>query len=50
MIEVASLEPNAEITVFPWKELVELEQRTIDRVRHFLRAHIPMRIAAQPTM
>jgi hypothetical protein len=34
--------------VFPWKELEELEQRTINRVRRFLRAHIPMRIAAQP--
>jgi hypothetical protein len=50
LIEVASLEPNAEITVFPWKELEEVEQRTIDRVRHFLWVYIPMRIAAQPTM
>jgi hypothetical protein len=46
-IDVASLAPNAEITVYPWKEPEELKQRTIDRVRHFLRAHIPMRAAAQ---
>src|SRR6266404_2527938 len=32
-IDVASLAPNAEITVYPWKEPGELRQRTIDRVR-----------------
>ena len=46
-IEVASLCPNAEITVFPWKEPPDLKARTIDRVRSFLRAHVPMRMAAQ---
>ena len=46
-IDVASLAPNAEITVFPWKEPEELRQRTIDRVRRFLKAHVPMRAAAQ---
>ena len=46
-IDVASLAPNAEITVYPWKEPEELRQRTIDRVRRFLKAHIPMRAAAQ---
>jgi hypothetical protein len=46
-IDVASLAPNAEITVFPWKVPMELKERTIDRVRRFLRAHIPMRAAAQ---
>ena len=35
-IDVASLAPNAEITVFPWKEPAELKQRTINRVRRFL--------------
>src|ERR1700720_2576272 len=35
-IDVASLAPNAEITVYPWKEPEELRQRTIDRVRRFL--------------
>ena len=45
-IEVASLCPNAEITVFPWKEPAELKTRTIERVRRFLKAHVPMRRAA----
>ncbi len=42
------LAPNAEITVFPWKEPEELKQRTIDRVRRFLKAHVPMRAGARP--
>jgi hypothetical protein len=46
-IEVASLCPNAEITVFPWKEPAELKTRTIGRVRRFLRAQVPMRRAAE---
>ena len=41
-IDVASLAPNAEITVFPWKEPAELKARTIERVRRFLRAQVPM--------
>lgn len=40
-VEVASLCPNAEITVFPWREPPELKARTIARVRGFLRAHRP---------
>ena len=46
-IDVASLAPNAEITVFPWREPEDLKQRTIARVRSFLKAHVPMRAAAQ---
>ena len=46
-IEVASLCPNAEITVFPWKNPPELKARTINRVRHFLRTRVPLRAAAQ---
>jgi hypothetical protein len=38
-VEVASLCPNAEITVFPWRDPPELKARTINRVRTFLRAH-----------
>jgi pimeloyl-ACP methyl ester carboxylesterase len=38
-VEVASLCPNAAITVFPWREPPELKTRTIERVRKFLRAH-----------
>jgi pimeloyl-ACP methyl ester carboxylesterase len=46
-IDVASLAPNAEITVFPWRDPVELKARTINRVRTFLKSHVPMRSAAQ---
>jgi hypothetical protein len=41
-VDVASLCPNAEITVFPWREPPELKARTIERVRGFLRAHQPV--------
>jgi hypothetical protein len=46
-IDVASLAPNAEITVFPWREPADLRERTINRVRSFLKANVPMRAAAQ---
>jgi hypothetical protein len=36
-IDIASLCPNAEITVFPWKDPPELKVRTINRVRTFLK-------------
>ena len=45
-IDVASLAPNAEVTVFPWREPLELKARTINRVRTFLKSHLPMRAAA----
>ena len=38
-IDVASLCPNAEITVFPWKEPPELKARTVNRARTFLQRH-----------
>jgi pimeloyl-ACP methyl ester carboxylesterase len=38
-IDVASLCPNAEITVFPWKDQPELKARTINRGRTFLKRH-----------
>ena len=40
-IDIASLAPNAEITVFPWKESPELKARTINRARTFLKRHQP---------
>jgi hypothetical protein len=40
-IAIASLAPNAEITVFPRKEPPELKARTIDRARSFLKRHQP---------
>jgi pimeloyl-ACP methyl ester carboxylesterase len=38
-IDIASLCPNAEITVFPWKEVPELKARTINRARTFLKRY-----------
>ena len=38
-VDVASLCPNAEITVFPWKEPPELKARTINRARTVLKQH-----------
>ena len=38
-IDIASLCPNAEITVFPWKDPPELKARTINRARTFLKRH-----------
>jgi pimeloyl-ACP methyl ester carboxylesterase len=41
-IDIASLAPNAEITVFPWKDPPELKARTINRARDFLKRHLPV--------
>jgi pimeloyl-ACP methyl ester carboxylesterase len=38
-VDIASLAPNAEITVFPWKEPPELKARTVNRARTFLKRH-----------
>ena len=40
-VEIASLAPNAEITVYPWKDPPELKARTINRALTFLKAHRP---------
>ena len=40
-IDIASLAPNAEITVFPWKDPPELKTRTVDRARTFLKRYLP---------
>jgi pimeloyl-ACP methyl ester carboxylesterase len=44
-VDVASLAPNAEVTVYPWKDPPELKARTINRVRRFLKAHLPVTAA-----
>ncbi len=38
-VDVASLAPNADFSVYPWKDPPELKARTITRVRNFLKAH-----------
>jgi pimeloyl-ACP methyl ester carboxylesterase len=40
-IDIASLAPNAEITVFPWKNPPELKARTVNRARTFLKRYVP---------
>ena len=44
-VDIASLAPNGEVTVYPWKEPPELKARTINRVRTFLKAHQPVTVA-----
>jgi pimeloyl-ACP methyl ester carboxylesterase len=41
-VDVASLAPNADFAVYPWKDPPELKARTINRVRTFLKAHLPV--------
>ena len=38
-VDVASLAPNAEITVFPWTSPPDLKERTVNRVRRFIQTH-----------
>jgi pimeloyl-ACP methyl ester carboxylesterase len=40
-VDVASLAPKADVSVYPWKDPPELKARTINRVRSFLKAHQP---------
>jgi pimeloyl-ACP methyl ester carboxylesterase len=44
-VDVASLAPKAEVTVYPWKDPPDLKERTIDRVRTFLKRHQPQTAA-----
>ncbi len=44
-VDVASLAPNAEVTVYPWNNPPDLKARTINRVRTFLKAHQPVTAA-----
>src|SRR5215470_6233844 len=40
-METVRLAPNAEATVYPWKEPKELRAKTVQQVHDFLRAHKP---------
>ena len=40
-VDIASLAPKADVSVYPWKDPPELKARTINRVRTFLKAHQP---------
>ena len=40
-MDIVSLAPNAEATVYPWREPAELKAEIIEQVRRFLLAHEP---------
>ena len=40
-MDIASLAPNAEVTVYPWKDPPEVKAQALDHVRKFLKAHLP---------
>ena len=41
-MDVAKLAPNAEVTMYPWKEPKDLIPQAVRHVRDFLRAHQPV--------
>jgi hypothetical protein len=43
-MEVASLAPNAETTIYPWKESKETIDEVVAHARRFLKAHEPVRV------
>ena len=44
-MEVANLAPNAEVSIYPWKEPKELIPQAVGQIRDFLRAHRPVTAA-----
>jgi len=40
-MEVGALAPNADVTVYPWKEDKDVMAATITQVRDYLLAHQP---------
>ncbi len=40
-MDISALAPNAEVTVYPWKEPPEAKAQALDQVRAFLKAHLP---------
>ncbi len=41
-MEIAEIAPNAEVTIYPWKESDELKSQAVEQVRGFLKAHEPV--------
>jgi hypothetical protein len=41
-MDVVELAPNAEVTIYPWKETDDLKAKAVEHVRGFLRAHQPV--------
>ena len=46
-MESARLAPNAEVSIYPWKDTAEHLAQALGHIRRFLRAHHPMAAAAQ---
>jgi hypothetical protein len=44
-MEAARLAPNAEVSVYPWKETPAQTAEALRHVRSFLRAHAPVMAA-----
>jgi hypothetical protein len=42
-MEVAGLAPNAEVTIYPWKDSPEHIDEAVEHARRFLKAHTPVR-------
>jgi hypothetical protein len=42
-MEVASLAPNAEVTIYPWKDSQAHIDEVVEHARRFLKAHEPVR-------
>jgi hypothetical protein len=40
-MEVASLAPNSEVTIYPWKDSQANIDQVVDHARRFLKAHVP---------
>jgi pimeloyl-ACP methyl ester carboxylesterase len=41
-IDVVDLAPNAEVSIYPWKDTAGLKSQVIEHVRSFLKAHEPV--------
>jgi hypothetical protein len=40
--EIVKLAPNAEASIYPWKESPETIRQVVERARTFLKAHEPV--------
>jgi pimeloyl-ACP methyl ester carboxylesterase len=47
-MEVASLAPNAEVTIYPWKDSQEHIDHVVEHARRFLKAHAPVAASRGP--
>jgi hypothetical protein len=47
-MECVHLAPNAQVSLYPWKDTLEKIPLTVRHIRTFLRAHRPAIAARQP--